>query len=138
MVMRNDAKLLYILMAIDNCKQLDDDIAVLKERHPNYHHLLPLIRKIYPKDKTSIAKNYTAYEEELIVCYASAVAAEHSKNKTSTFGLSKPKYKLATTQASIVVYNYFRHPTIEVVKRVWNLADKEELSNVDLDYISIN
>jgi hypothetical protein len=121
----NDARLLYLLLAIDNCKQLDDDIIVLKERHPNYQKLLPLIRRIYPKDKNLIRKGYDEYEEEMLSTYASTIASERSKNKSVMFGISKSKYKLASTQARILTYDFFRHPSIPVLKRLWNLADKE-------------
>lgn len=121
----NDARLLYMLMAIDNCKQLDDDITVLREKHPNYQQLLPCIRRVYPKDKTSVIKSFEKLDAELLGAFAAAAAAEHAKNKVMVFELSRSKFKLATSEARILAYDFFRKPTVHVLQRVWNLADRE-------------
>lgn len=121
-----DAKLTYLLSTIEESKYLIDDIAVLREKHPNFEAVKKYIRRVWPKDREGLNKAYNDLNKDKIVKLASYVTSEtyESKfSKSTVLNFSKGKYKLADTQAQIVVYNFFRNPDVAILKKLWNTSE---------------
>jgi hypothetical protein len=110
-----DAKLGYLMGSLDETKLLIDDIAVMREHHPNYEEVKKHIRRVWPKDRNGLANAYKEIRQDQLATYASFIKSEKYQSdfkKSAVLSLSKPKYKLADTQASVVVYSFLRNPHV--------------------------